>query len=247
MRSMRGRPSISERPVAAVECLAAWLGRLPFSEALDLQMRICELKKRGNAPDVLLLLEHPPTITLGRSGLRENLLVDEAALARRGIELHHIDRGGDITYHGPGQLVGYPLLLLENGERDVRGYMRNLEQSLIDLLGGYGVAAGREDGFTGVWTPAGKVAAMGVHISRWVTRHGFALNVNTDLSYYDLIVPCGIRGKGVTSMSALLRRPLEMDEVASRYLPLFGAVFHRSVTPVDRDFLENIIGRSRSA
>ncbi|MBN2338402.1 MAG: lipoyl(octanoyl) transferase LipB [Acidobacteria bacterium] len=230
--------------MTAVECLAVWLGRVPFSEALDLQMRICELKKRGNAPDVLLLLEHPPTITLGRSALREHLLVDEAALMRRGIELHHIDRGGDITYHGPGQLVGYPLLLLENGERDVRGYMRSLEQSLIDLLGGYGVDAGREDGYTGVWTPGGKVAAMGVHISRWVTSHGFALNVNTDLSYYDLIVPCGIRGKSVTSMRALLCRPLEMEEVASRYLPVFGTVFHRSMTPVDRDFLENIIGRS---
>lgn len=227
-----------------VECLAVWLGRLPFSETLELQMRICGLKKQGEGPDVLLLVEHPPTITLGRNGGREHLLVDEETLERRGIELHHVDRGGAITYHGPGQLVGYPLLMLGKGERNVRGYMRNLEQSLIDLVAAYGVAAGREEGYTGVWTPGGKVAAMGVHISRWVTRHGFALNINTDLTYYDLIVPCGIIGKSVTSLCALLGRPLDLEEVADRYLPCFGAVFGRTMTAVDRDFLESIFGGS---
>jgi len=190
-------------------------------------MEICELKKHGFEKDVLLLLEHPPTITLGRNAIRDHLLVSEELLRKRGVELWNVDRGGDITFHGPGQLVGYPILSLGTGERDVHGYMRNLEESLIRLLARYGIEGTRDPKFTGVWTQDGKIAAMGVHISRWVTRHGFALNVNTDLGYYNLIVPCGIVGKAVTSMQKQLSLAVETGAVAECYTAEFGSVFNR--------------------
>ncbi len=206
---------------------AAWLGRVAYASALDLQMRICEAKKRGMEPDVLLLLEHPPVITLGRNGKWHNLLVSAEILQARGVDLFEIDRGGDITFHGPGQLVGYPILRLGPDERDVRLYMRNLEECLIRMLRDYGIQAHRDPGYTGVWTEDGKIAAMGVHLSRWITRHGFALNVDTDLSYYDLIVPCGIAGKTVTSMSRILSRPTRIADVAGRTATEFAALFGR--------------------
>lgn len=214
-----------------------WQGWVPYSKALALQMRICNLKKRGFNRDVLLLLEHPPTITLGRSGNRNHLLVSDSILKSRGIELWDIDRGGDITFHGPGQLIGYPILSLQQPERDVHEYMRRIEESLIRLLSCYGVTGGREDRLTGVWTAGGKIAAMGVHISRWVTRHGFALNVNTDLSYYDLIVPCGISGRGVTSIQKILSHPLDLDEIVDKYVPIFGSVFSRTMTTISEPAL----------
>lgn len=228
-----GPPSIFERILKTPkDCLALWLGRIAYADALRLQMRICDCKKRGFVPDVLLLLEHPPTITLGRRADRNHLLVRDDELRARGIALWETDRGGDVTFHGPGQLVGYPLLALEGGERDVHAYMRNLEESLIRLLAAYGIRAERDSRFTGVWTSKGKIGALGVHISRWITRHGFALNVTTDLSFFDLIVPCGIVGRGVTSMQALLSRPFDLAEVAERYVQEFGAVFNRIMVPV---------------
>ena len=192
-------------------------------------MQICTRKKAGAAPDVLLLLEHPPVITLGRNGDWHNLVVPEQTLRARGVTRYHVDRGGDITFHGPGQLVGYPLLKLERHEQDVHRYMRNLEETIIGTLGEYGIEAWREQKLTGVWTSAGKICAMGVHISRWVTRHGFALNVNTDLSYYDLIVPCGLTGKPITSMKALLGREVSVGEVAHAVAVRFGRVFGRDM------------------
>jgi len=210
-----------------------WCGRVPYAQALDLQMRICRLKSRGFEKDVLLLLEHPPVITLGRNAKHGNLLVPEALLKSRGIELWNVDRGGDVTFHGPGQLIGYPILWLSGRERDVHGYMRNLEQSLIRVLAGYGIEGMRDPKYTGVWTQNGKIAAMGVHISRWITRHGFALNVNTDLTFYDLIVPCGIIGRGVTSMQKHLLHSLDLGEVAARYIPEFGALFNRTMIWMD--------------
>jgi lipoate-protein ligase B len=211
------------------DCIAVWCGRLPYGEALDLQMQICGLKKRGFDRDVLLLLEHPPTITLGRNAKRDHLLVGEKLLQSRGVGLWNVDRGGDITYHGPGQLIGYPILSLRIGERDVHGYMRKLEESLIAVLAGYGIEGVREPQFTGVWTHKGKIAAMGVHISRWITRHGFALNVNTDLSFYDLIVPCGIVGKDVTSVQKLLSHAVDLEEIANQYVLKFGPIFNRNM------------------
>jgi lipoate-protein ligase B len=192
-------------------------------------MEICGLKRRDWADDVLLLLEHPPTITLGRNGRWQHLLVTDAVLTGRGVERWEVDRGGDITFHGPGQLVGYPLLKLEGAERDVHRFMRNMEEALLLTLAGYGIAAARRQKLTGVWTASGKIAALGVHISRWITRHGFALNVSTDLSYFGLIVPCGIAGVGVTSMSKLLERKLDLLEVARAYTKRFGEVFSREI------------------
>lgn len=206
--------------------------RLDYERALALQMKICELKKGGFDPDVLLLLEHPPVITLGRNGDWHNLVVSEETLLARGVTRFQVDRGGDITYHGPGQLVGYPLLKLERQEQDVHRYMRHLEETIIRVARDYGVEARREGKLTGVWTSAGKICAMGVHISRWVTRHGFALNVNTDLSFYDLIIPCGLIGKQVSSMKAILGHNLEIGEVARNLTRHFGLVFGREMIPV---------------
>lgn len=192
-------------------------------------MQICKLKKLGFTDDVLLLLEHPPTITLGRSTKKDHLLTNEDYLRSRGIGLWNVDRGGDITFHGPGQLVGYPVIKLHARERDVHAYMRNLEESLIRLLARYGITGFREPRFTGVWTRMGKIAAMGVHISRWITRHGFALNVNTDLSYYSLIIPCGISGRGVTSMQEHLSQNAHIGAIAERYVSEFGSVYNRNM------------------
>jgi lipoyl(octanoyl) transferase len=219
------------------QCIAVWCGQIRYANALDLQMQICGAKKQGWSADVLLLLEHPPTITRGRNAKQAHLLVSEALLKSRGVELWDTDRGGDVTFHGPGQLVGYPILSLGLGERDVHGYMRKLEDSLIRLLSCYGVEGKRDPAFPGVWTESGKIAAMGVHISRWVTRHGFALNVTTDLSYYNLIVPCGIVGKNVTSMQEYLSRAIGLEELADRYVREFGTVFHRDMVQMEEGFL----------
>src|SRR5262249_27004621 len=152
-------------------------------------------RRAGEIPDVLLLVEHPHVITLGRNARPENLLATEEHLQRAGIALHATDRGGDVTYHGPGQLVGYPILDLRDWKRDVVAYMRALEQGLIGALTEFGIGAGRAAGMTGVWVKGAKIAAMGVHIGRWVTSHGFALNVSTDLRYFQYIIPCGLAGK----------------------------------------------------
>jgi lipoate-protein ligase B len=227
----------NERVTESNECLVAWLGCVPYPEALDLQMRICELKKQGFDKDVLLLLEHPPTITMGRRGRLGNLLASKDDLKSRGIGFHEVDRGGDITFHGPGQLVGYPILTLRTHERDIHAYMHNLEESLIRLLCRFGIEGMRNSQYTGVWTSMGKIAAMGVHISRWVTRHGFALNVNTDLSFYDLIVPCGIIGGEVASMQKHLSRAENLREVADRYIQEFGRAFGRTMVRTGADDL----------
>jgi lipoate-protein ligase B len=219
-------------------CYAVWLGTVEFAPALDLQMRICASKKEGFDPDVLLLLEHTPTITLGRNGDWRNLLASEEVLRARGVSRHEIDRGGDITFHGPGQLVGYPILKLERGEQDVHRYMRNLEETLIRTLAYFGIESRRAEKMTGVWTDGGKIAAMGVHISRWITRHGFALNVRTDLSFFDLMHPCGLVGKGVASMESLLSRPVGVEQVSERVTCEFGRVLGRQMIPCSLESLE---------
>jgi len=178
------------------------LGRLGYDEALLIQKELVEKRKQGLIPDQLLMVEHPHVITLGRNGHLENLLANEEVLRRAGIAFHHSDRGGDITYHGPGQIVGYPILDLREWKRDVVAYVRALEQVIMDTLAEFEIEAMRVAGCTGVWVNGKKVAAIGVHISRWVTSHGFALNHTTDLSYFQYIVPCGIT-KPVTSMREL--------------------------------------------
>jgi lipoyl(octanoyl) transferase len=204
-------------------CCVTWLGRVDYGRALEMQAELVAQRKRGEAPDQLLLLEHPHVITLGRNGHMENLLANEEVLGRAGIQFHPTDRGGDITYHGPGQLVGYPIMDLREWKRDVVAYVRAVEQVLIDTLADFGIAAGRVAGCTGVWVAHAKIAAIGVHISRWVTSHGFALNVNTDMSYFQYIVPCGLT-KPVTSMAQLGVRT-NLDAVAERLAEHFCRIF----------------------
>ena len=184
------------------KCEIRELGRMGYREAFDLQRRLVEERKAGLIPDQLLLVEHPHVITLGRNGHMANLLAGEDVLRRAGVQFEHTDRGGDITYHGPGQIVGYPIFDLREWKRDVVAYVRAIEQALIDALGEFGISAGRVDKCTGVWVDGKKIAAIGVHIGRWVTSHGFALNHSTDLSFFQYIVPCGLT-KPVTSMEAL--------------------------------------------
>jgi lipoyl(octanoyl) transferase len=205
------------------KCTWRELGRIGYGEALKVQERLVAERKQGSVPDQLLLLEHPHVITLGRNGHMENLLASDEVMSRAGIAFSPTDRGGDVTYHGPGQLVGYPILDLRDWRKDVGAYVRGVEQAIIDTLAGYGIEAGRIPKLTGVWVGERKVAAIGVHISRWVTSHGFALNVNTDLSYFQYIVPCGLT-KPVTSMAALGVRTT-VEDVSRNLAAHFGRVF----------------------
>jgi lipoyl(octanoyl) transferase len=205
------------------KCTLRQLGRVDYGRALDLQQQAASDRKQGLTGDQLMLLEHPHVITLGRNGHMENLLASHEILSRAGISFYPTDRGGDITYHGPGQLVGYPILDLREWKRDVGAYVRAIEQCIIDTLAEYGIEAGRVPKCTGVWVDGRKIAAIGVHLSRWVTSHGFALNVSTDLSYFQYIVPCGL-AKPVTSMAALGVRA-SMDEVSERFAVHFGRIF----------------------
>lgn len=199
------------------------LGRMGYAQAFTLQRELVEQRKQGRIPDQFLLVEHPHVITMGRNGNPGHLLASEEVLARAGITFHQTNRGGDITYHGPGQIVGYPILDLREWKRDVVGYVRAIEQVLIDALADFGIAAGRVAGLTGVWVEGRKVAAIGVHISRWVTSHGFALNLETDLSYFRYIVPCGLT-LPVTSMAELGRRA-DREQVIDALARHFGHIF----------------------
>ena len=208
------------------------LGTIDYQAALDLQKRLVEERKQGLIPDQLLLLEHPHVITLGarNHNASSNVLETPEALARRGEAVFETGRGGDVTYHGPGQLVGYPIIELPKERRDVHRYVRDLEEVLIQAVSDFGITAARVPGLTGIWCGDEKLAAIGVRISRWVTSHGFALNVSTDLSHFGLIVPCGIADKGVTSMERLLGRPVPMAEVADAVVRRFAGVFRAAPT-----------------
>ncbi len=204
-------------------CCLRELGRISYGKALKVQQEIVAARKAGETGDHLLLLEHEHVITLGRNGHMENLLASDEILSRAGISFYPTDRGGDVTYHGPGQLVGYPIIDLKDWKRDVGAYVRGIEQTIIDTLGEFGIEAGRIPKLTGVWVDGRKIAAIGVHLSRWVTSHGFALNVNTDLSYFQYIVPCGLT-KPVTSMAQLGVRA-SLEEVSRVLAGQFGRVF----------------------
>lgn len=201
------------------------LGRVGYAAALERQRERVADRKAGTIPDTLLLLEHPHVYTLGRNARAENILVTAEWLASRGAQVFHTDRGGDVTYHGPGQLVGYPILDLTQHRRDISWYMRSLEEVFMLTARDWGIAAGRSPGAAGVWVGNDKLTAMGVHVSRWVTSHGFAMNVNTDLSHFQWIVPCGLHGKGVTSLAKLLGRDVEMEAVTERVVQHFAEVF----------------------
>jgi lipoyl(octanoyl) transferase len=212
------------------------LGIIGYEEALALQQRLVEDRKAGRIGDQLLLLEHPAVITLGvrtRSD-RSHVLATPEALAARGVGVYETGRGGDVTYHGPGQLVGYPIIDLKPDRCDVHRYVRDLEEGLIRAVAEFGISAARVPGLTGIWVADAKLAAIGVRISRWVTSHGFALNVNTDLSNFQLIVPCGITGKDVTSMERLLGHSIGMDEVCDAVSRAFQHVFLRPAAALER-------------
>ena len=206
-------------------CRIEQLGRVDYAEALRLQREQVAQRKAEAIPDTLLLLEHPHVYTLGRNAKREHLLISNRQLAQLGAQLFETDRGGDITYHGPGQLVGYPIFDLAKHRRDIAWFMRSLEEIFIGVASDFGIEAARLAGAPGVWVGNDKLVAMGVHVSRWVTSHGFAFNVSTDLRYFDWIVPCGLRGKGVTSLEKLLGRPVEMQVAMDRVIEHFGGVF----------------------
>lgn len=235
---------------AAKICWVADLGLVAYAPACELQQRLVGARKAGAIPDVLIFCEHPHVITLGRNGKREHLRVTDHLLAQKNVEFHETDRGGDITYHGPGQVVGYPILdLAEHRQgrgRDVRWYVQQLEEVVIRATADFGVNARRSDAGHGAWVeapvsggaPEEKLAAVGVHLSRWVTSHGFAYNVATDLRYFELIVPCGIAGKRATSLEKELGRAVGSEEVRARLAERFGEVFERTMISVTREELE---------
>ncbi len=202
------------------------LGMISYAKAYEIQLSYFEKRLNGEVPDILFLLEHYPVITLGKGGKENHLLLNEEALKERGIEFHKTTRGGDITYHGPGQLVGYPIFDLRNHGKKVSETVRKYEEALIRALSEFGIQATRLKGFPGVWVGNEKIAALGLAIRRWVTFHGFALNVNNDLTPFSYIIPCGLEGKGVTSMKKLLGHEVDMDLVKKRVTEKFGEVFN---------------------
>jgi len=205
------------------------MGLIGYQEALELQRELVEERRANRIPDLLLLLQHPPVITLGvrSETARANVVATSERLAELGIEVHETGRGGDVTYHGPGQIVGYPILDLRPDRCDVHKYVRDLEEVMIRTCADYGIAAGRIAGLTGTWVGAEKIGAIGIRISRWITSHGFAFNVRTDLDHFKLIVPCGISDRGVTSLERLTGRTIELDAVEDALVRRFSEVFER--------------------
>jgi lipoyl(octanoyl) transferase len=217
------------------DCEVHDLGRIGYAAAFAVQRDLVEKRKQGEIPDQLLFVEHPHVITMGRNGHDSNLLASEETLNAAGVEFHPTNRGGDVTYHGPGQVVAYPIFDLRDWKRDVMAYVRALEQVIVDALAGFGIAGGRVSGATGVWVGEAKIAAIGVHISRWITSHGFALNVSTDLEYFRYIVPCGLT-KPVTSMAALgcqAARDEVIEALVREFPRQFGSVMvQKQLEPV---------------
>jgi lipoate-protein ligase B len=213
-------------PIAAYD-----LGRIPYREALELQRRAVSARAQESERDAIYFAEHEPVLTVGRAGRAESLRASEALLRDRGVEVVPVERGGDITYHGPGQIVAYPILALSElpSGRDLHRYLRDLEEVLITMLGSYGIEAGRRPPYTGVWVGDRKVAAIGVAVRRWITFHGFALNLNPDLRHFDWIHPCGIRDLGVTSMRDLLGEAPPRSEVIARLRESFARIWGRPV------------------
>jgi lipoyl(octanoyl) transferase len=248
LAAWRTWPLMSEPAVALVN-----LGRLDYATTLALQQQVCTLRQQGQVDDVLLLVEHPPVLTLGRNAQRQHIVAGSELLARRGITVFETNRGGDVTYHGPGQLVGYPILNLRGFTPPIGivDYLRKLEEVLIRACADYGVLTQRAAGRAGVWTmpggsvPEKKIAALGVHVARGVTTHGFALNVSTDLHDFELIVPCGIRDRGVTSMEAEADPAPSLEEMANAVARHFGRVFGRQVVWVES--LDDLLPHGQTA
>ena len=207
------------------------LGLVPYADGLELQRRLVDERKADRIPDTLLLLQHPHVLTIGvKKDGKEHILASPERLSSLNVEVFETGRGGDVTYHGPGQVVGYPILNLDPDRRDVHRYVRDLEEVMIRVCADYGLVADRVKGFSGAWLRDEKIGAIGVRISRWITSHGFAFNVTTDIDFFNLIVPCGIADKGVTSLAAKLDHAPSMTEVEDRFIEHFLKVFDRAVT-----------------
>ncbi|MDI3547645.1 MAG: lipoyl(octanoyl) transferase [Halanaerobiales bacterium] len=214
-------------------------GLIDYQEALKIQKRLLQLRQAGKIQDILLLLEHPPVITLGKRGKDTNILMPEDLLKSKGIKIYRIDRGGDVTYHGPGQIVGYPIMDLKNHGKDIRKFVRNIEEVFIRLLKEeYNITAGRDPEHIGVWVGEEKITAIGLSIKRWVSMHGFAFNVNTNLDHFNLINPCGIIDKGVTSLEKIVGHPLNMDKVIDQVIKYISRIFGVEVQ-ISKEALKN--------
>ncbi|MGE5431278.1 MAG: lipoyl(octanoyl) transferase LipB [Syntrophomonadaceae bacterium] len=211
------------------------LGLMDYERAWELQRRTFDLRRNNDIPDTLYLLEHPHTYTLGKVADRKNLISPENVLKEKGISVYDIDRGGDITYHGPGQIVGYPILDLAQWKQDTHLYLRSIEEVIILTCRDYGLEAGRIEKLTGVWIEDRKIAAIGIKVSRWITMHGFAFNINTDLSLFNGIIPCGITDKSVTSLSKELGREVDMTEVKERIVNNFKNIFNYDSVKTNRE------------
>ncbi len=211
-------------------CRAYWLGNMEYNRAWRLQRRIAAERLEGRRPDTFLIAEHPPVYTFGLRSADTDFLLAPSYLRLLGAPVYQVDRGGGVTFHGPGQLVGYPIVDLREWDKDLHGYVRALEELLIRVLSEYGIASARVGGLTGVWVGNDKIAAIGAKVSRWVTTHGFALNVNVNLEWFGHIIACGIQDRGVTSMERLLGREVRLEDVMARLIDHFGRVFGRQVT-----------------
>jgi lipoyl(octanoyl) transferase len=229
------------------ELWSVWLGRVAYAEALELQRAVARARIAGAIPqDVLLLVEHPPVVTLGRSSKEKHLVASVEFLAQRGVELFEVERGGDVTFHGPGQLVGYPIISLRRHKQDLHWYLRQVEETLIRTVARWDIAADRNPGLTGVWTNGRKIASIGVHARDWVTWHGFALNVTTDLAYFELIVPCGIDGVVMTSMARETGdEGIALTEVGTAAASALADVFDLTAVERERAEIEERIAAMR--
>ncbi len=219
------------------------LGRRGYAEARDIQRSLVAAKKSLDERDFLLFVEHPPVVTLGRKAREEHLKLPRAALEKRGVEVFEIERGCDVTFHGPGQLVGYPIVDLKRAGLGVGAFLRLIEGALIDCLARFGISARRRKGLTGVWTDEGKIAAIGIAVTRWISYHGFALNVNRNIKGFDLIVPCGLAGERVTSMEDVLAGEVEMDEVKRAAAETFAGALGAEAAWADEEAIRREVSR----
>lgn len=223
------------------QLLVVNIGTTKYADAWELQKRIFEARLKQHIGDIFLFTEHEHVFTLGKAADENHLLASDEELAQKKVDLFWIDRGGDVTYHGPGQIVGYPILDLTSHYQDIHRYLRELEEMIIRTLNDYGISAGREPEFTGVWVKNEKIAALGVKVSRWITMHGFAFNINTDLQYFDRIIPCGIFHKGVTSLQRLLEIEIPLNEVQERLIYHFAKIFSYEIKQISRDELSTYL------
>jgi lipoyl(octanoyl) transferase len=222
------------------------IGLIDYKEAWDLQKSIFDLRYNKKVSDFILLLEHPHTYTLGKVADKHNLVGSDEYLSKNHISVYDIDRGGDITYHGPGQIVGYPIISLTEWQQDTHKYLRELEEVIIKVCAEYGITGGREPKYTGVWIEDRKIAAIGIKVSRWITMHGFAFNVNTDLSLFNGIIPCGITDKAVTSLKKELNREINTDEVKDKLIKSFSDVYdYEEVKTINKDELFDMISSDK--